>query len=341
MLLSIIIPVYNMAADNKLKHCLDSCLNQSIEKYEIIAVDDASTDDSLSILKEYEAEYPGIVKVIASERNLKQGGAKNLGLNAASGKWVGFVDSDDWVSPDMYKKLISKAEETGADLVGCDYTRVDHYTFDQGINVNNNTENQTGILDRDKHGKLILQFGSMVVKIYLREIIVQNKLSFPEGIFYEDNCAAQVWSIYFNHFEYINEPLYYYLTNPDSTTHHISWEKCLDRMDAGQQFIDYFRNNGKYLEYKNEVDYRFTELYYINTLFSYMNNAEKRKPEHANIIKQGIIRNVPDFMNNPYYMERASEEYKKLIKMQMSSNMYFFTYYASLLKWRDFKKSKA
>ena len=114
MLLSIIIPVYNMAADNKLKHCLDSCLNQSIEKYEIIAVDDASTDDSLSILKEYEAEYPGIVKVIASERNLKQGGAKNLGLNAASGKWVGFVDSDDFIST---KNLFSFQAKVIKDLV--------------------------------------------------------------------------------------------------------------------------------------------------------------------------------------------------------------------------------
>ena len=105
MKLSIIVPVYNMAEGNKLRYCLDSLVNQTIADYEIIAVDDASTDNSFEILKEYESKYPWKFKAIQSFENKKQGGARNLGLDNAKGTWVGFVDSDDWVAYDMYEKL--------------------------------------------------------------------------------------------------------------------------------------------------------------------------------------------------------------------------------------------
>jgi len=77
MKLSIVVPVYNMVEGGKLKFCMDSLLNQAMEDYEIIAVDDKSTDDSLMILREYEKKYPQKVKVIASPENRRQGGAKN------------------------------------------------------------------------------------------------------------------------------------------------------------------------------------------------------------------------------------------------------------------------
>ena len=80
MKLSIIVPVFNMASDGKLEYCLESLVNQTINDYEIIAVDDCSTDNSLEILKQYEIKYPDKFKVIASPVNKKQGGAKNLGL---------------------------------------------------------------------------------------------------------------------------------------------------------------------------------------------------------------------------------------------------------------------
>lgn len=105
MRLSIIVPVYNMAAEGKLNYCMDSLVNQTVDNYEIIAVDDASTDGSPEILGRYQAEYPEKVKVLTHGVNKRQGGAKNTGLRAASGEWIGFVDSDDWVAPDCYEKL--------------------------------------------------------------------------------------------------------------------------------------------------------------------------------------------------------------------------------------------
>ena len=99
MKLSIIVPVYNMVADGKLVNCLNSLVGQNLTDYEIIAIDDKSTDNSLEVLRDFERKYSECFRVIASPQNGRQGAAKNLGLNMAQGEWIGFIDSDDWVHP--------------------------------------------------------------------------------------------------------------------------------------------------------------------------------------------------------------------------------------------------
>lgn len=338
MLLSIIVPVYNMAQDDKLKHCMDSLLNQEFTDYEIIAVDDKSTDDSVDILREYEAANPDKVKVLLNSENMRQGGAKNHGLKAATGTWVGFIDSDDWIHPSMYKKLIDKADATGADLVGCDYTIVDHYTFDVGKNVINNTSEQTGVLDRDKHGKHIMSPGSMVVKIYKRQVIVDNNLTFPEHIFYEDNCAGPLWSMYFNHFERVDEPLYYYLTVGDSTTHHVTWDKCEDRIKAGNELLKEARARGLFDTYAKELEGQYASIDYAGTLFSYMYSAKKRSASKTGYLKKLILKEFPDFRENEYFNKSIVGENRKLIDLHMKNNLLFFTYYVLLFWYRGLRK---
>jgi len=135
MKLSIIVPVYNMAKEDKLQFCLDSLLNQTIDDYEIIAVDDASTDESPAILRQYVEKYPDKFRAFFQRENKKQGAAKNVGIKAATGEWIGFIDSDDWITPDYYEKLLAKAEVTGADVVGTQYSTVSEHTYTVG-NVN-------------------------------------------------------------------------------------------------------------------------------------------------------------------------------------------------------------
>lgn len=339
MQLSIIVPVYNMTAEQKLNQCLDSLLAQTVKDYEIIAVDDASTDDSLKVLYEYREKYPDRIKVVESEKNHRQGGAKNRGLEKAQGEWIGFIDSDDWITPDMYEKLLDKAINTGADLVGCDYSLVNGYTMEPGQIVINNDNNQTGVLDEEKHKRMLLRSGSMVVKIYKHEIIRKNNLDFPEDIFYEDNCASPLWSLYFHHFERVEEPLYFYRTVADSTTHHVTWEKCLDRMKAGELFLQECKDRGFYDDYRDEIEYRFTELYYGTTLFSYMYSGRKQKLKHTKLLRDRMKELAPDFQENPYYKKMMPDEDRKLIAMHMRSNIRFFLYYKLLFSYRNFRKS--
>lgn len=327
MKLSIIVPVYNMAADGKLHYCMDSLVNQTIEDYEIIAVDDASLDNSLEILQDYQAKYPEKVRVLCHKVNKRQGGAKNTGLLAAAGEWIGFIDSDDWVTPDYYEKLLKKAEETGADMVGCDYNLVQEHTMQAGKTVQNNTLDQTGALDTEKHRKLLMRSGSMVIKIYRSSVIKEHGLKFPEGIFYEDNCAGPVWSLYFNHFEKVEEPNYFYYQHQVSTVHHITEEKCRDRMKAAVLFYEECRERGFLEEYYPEIEYRFTELYYAITLFSYLQGVKRPKLSFVKELRQGAAKRFPDFEQNPYYKKLTGKEEQALIALQGKSAAAFFWYY--------------
>lgn len=340
MKLSIIVPVYNMVAGGKLDFCIQSLLNQTIEDYEIIAVDDKSTDSSLAVLKAWEEKFPHKIKVIASPENRRQGGAKNLGLAAAAGMWLGFVDSDDWVTPDMYEKLLNRAEESGADIVGCDYTLVQEQTMIPGKYSRNNSLEQTGIADTQKHKKMIMDPGSMVIKIYHRDIFFKNAIRFPEHIFYEDNAIAAITMLSAKRFEKVEEALYYYYQNSTSTVHTVSEERCRDRMQASAIYMEECKKRGFYEECKEEIDYKFFELFYKNTLFSYMQSCPKTKLSFIKEVKKGLVGQVPDFLKNQYYMQYTDEESRKLIRMHMKSDICFYAYYKLLHLYRRVRYGK-
>lgn len=340
MKLSIIVPVYNMAAEGKLAYCMDSLVNQTVEDYEIIAVDDCSADDSLSVLRGYEAKFPGKVRVIASERNRRQGGAKNIGMRAAQGDWIGFIDSDDWIAPDMYERLIRKAEETGADVVGCDYCLTGEHSMKVGQVVPNNKREQSGVLDREKRRSLILDGGSLVVKIFLRSMILERQLWFPEDIFYEDNAVGNSYLVLAEHFEYLEEPLYYYYQHDMSTVHTFSKQRCNDRMEAGRLMLAEAKRHGYYEEFLPELEYSFTLLFYVNTLFTYMAGVRKKSRSYVHAMGREMKETFPDFAQNPYYQERTNAEEKKLIAMQQKSTLFFMLYYKLLWGYRNWRKRR-
>ena len=394
MNLSVIVPVYNMAGEEKLNHCLDSLVNQTIcgmaERkqasltgdgrgavplcYEIIAVDDCSTDDSFCILKEYEAAYPGLVRVLRCDRNRHQGGAKNLGLSAAKGDWIGFIDSDDWVVPDYYERLLQRAEETGADMVGCDYSLVGSYTMTPGQQIANNRPEQAGELDDVKRRSLLLDAGSLCVKVFRRELLMpensedaagapdENPIRgeeerradaakvqvFPEDIFYEDNAVVKTIMLRAKHFEYLPEPLYFYYQHAASTVHTVTRRRLQDRMEAGRISIGEARHYGYLEQYLPELEFSFTRLFYINTLFSAMrewNGSDEAAASSKRVRHLAVYRFVtalakemkdtfPEFRENPYYQSRVDAEEKKLIALQMRSPVLFYLYYRALWAYR-------
>lgn len=338
MKLSVIVPVYNMAADDKLDFCLQSLVKQTISDYEIIAVDDCSTDNSWQILQDYEKKYPEKFIAIHSPVNRKQGGAKNIGLTRAQGEWIGFIDSDDWITPDFYERLLKRAEETGADMVGCDYHLTNEHSMKIGQIVANNKPEQTGILDEEKYKSLILDSGSLVVKIYKREIILDYPNRFPEDIFYEDNAISNSWMLRAKHFEYIAEPLYYYYQHDTSTVHTITRKRCEDRMQAARIMIDEASQFGFYDTYYQELEFSFSVLFYVNTLFTYMSGVKHTRYGFVKQLLKEMKQYFPNFVNNPYYQERIHAEEKKLVRMQLKSTALFMGYYKLLWTYRNLRK---
>ena len=339
--LSIIVPVYNMAADGKLEYCLESLVNQTIDDYEIIAVDDCSTDHSLEILKRYQAAYPEKFIAVHSPVNKRQGGAKNIGLSMAQGEWIGFIDSDDWITPDMYEKLLNRAEQTGADMVGCDYHFTDEHSMKIGQVVPNGKAEQSGPLTPEKYRSLILESGSLVVKVYRREIFMDNRIRFPEFIFYEDNAVSDAIMLHAKHYEYIPEPMYYYYQHATSTVHTINISRLKDRMEAGRGIIREAKRFGFLEEYRPEICFEFTRLFYINTLFSYMVGKGWRSPAFIKAMGDEMKEYFPDFQENPYYVSQVNPEEKKLIAMQQKSTLFFILYYKLLWTYRNLRKKLA
>lgn len=340
MKLSIIVPVYNMVAGGKLENCLNSLVNQDVEDMEIIAVDDKSTDDSLQMLYRYSEKYGARFVTVASPENRRQGGAKNLGLTKAKGEWIGFIDSDDWISGDMFSKLLRKAEETGADIVGCDYLLTEEIGKESGKVIEINTADQTGVLDEEKYKKLLLNPGSMVVKIYKRAVFEAQNIRFPEKMFYEDNAISVLPFMYAKRFERVPEAMYFYYQNPNSTVHTISMARCEDRVKAMLIYKDECKNRGFYEKYKQEIDYKILELGYRNTLFSYLQAAKLPSYKFVKRMQRFLVEQVPDFEKNPYFVKYMDDENRKLIRMHAKSTVVFLVYYELLQTYRKLRYGK-
>lgn len=334
MKLSIIVPVYNMMAGNKLKNCLDSLIKQDVDDMEIIAVDDKSTDDSLALLESYSKSYGRRFVTVASPVNRRQGGAKNLGLQRACGQWIGFVDSDDWVAENMFSSLLKKAEETGAEIVGCDYLLTNEVGRETGIVSRNNTEDQTGLLGEAQYKKLLLHPGSMVIKIYRRQLFEKWKISFPEGIFYEDNAVAALPFLYASRFERVAKPLYFYYQHSNSTVHTVDIARCEDRMKAMEIYRAEYVQRGFYEKYREEIIYKIVELGYQTTLFSYLQSAVLPSLPFVRRLRDFLLTQAPDYADNLYYKQCMDAETRKLIALHVKSPVLFLIYYKLLQGYR-------
>ncbi len=338
MEISIIVPVYNMAADGKLNFCLDSLINQTITDYEIIAVNDASTDNSLEVLRDYESKYPDLFKVITYHDNRHQGGARNEGIKIAKGDFIAFIDSDDWVSPDYYEKLLNTAKETGADAVASNYTIVYDHTFTPGKLYECVNKDVTGVLDIEKRKRLLMNAGSLVMKIYRRELILQNHLYFPEHMFYEDNAMGCSYSMYIKHLEICEGPLYYYYMRGNSTTHTVTEAASKDRLKAMEIMVSEMKARGFYKAYKDEVEQIFIRLYLIGTLFGYMIDCKHKHFSFVKEIKRGVLTYIPDFRSNKYYDSIPEPEQRKMLDLFMKNALAFYLFYGAKWKYRHFIK---
>lgn len=174
MFLSIVIPIYN--AQSYIDECLQSCLCQDIDKndYQIICVDDGSTDNSLNILNDYQKAYSNIV--VVSQNNSGVSVARNKGLSLAQGDYIWFVDSDDFIRPNCLGELKMLAQKS------YDIIAFGRYEFDLKLN-----EEERNLLSDNKLKPNKTYWGYAALKIYKRSIIEDNKILFHSEIKYGED----------------------------------------------------------------------------------------------------------------------------------------------------------
>ena len=205
ILITIIVPVYN--TEKYLKECLDSIVSQSIEEaFEILVVDDGSKDRSADIIKYYEKKYKGIIRGIY-QKNQGQSAARNHALEVATGEYLIFIDSDDYIGKNYIKKLVDVAKETNADMVLCNYTKVDEKGNLLKIYNANYSEGSIRIPSYISCNRIIKR--SLMEKYHMR---------YKEGIICEDIPLMLELEMVADNVQVIQMPDYFYRTNPASTT---------------------------------------------------------------------------------------------------------------------------
>lgn len=212
-MISIIVPVYN--AGKYLRETLDAITTQTYEDYELLLVDDGSSDDSPSICDKY-AEKDSRIKVFHNE-NMGASAARNFGLDNAQGEYIAFIDSDDIVEKDYLARLYEQFEKENVDVVLCGFDRFYHDDLNDKLDYLLGKDDVTYVPSNKELAMLFtvpktsLSGVSIWAKLYRRSIIEDNSIRFPRDISYEEDCCFNL--LYYRHVRaavYVKQNLYHY-----------------------------------------------------------------------------------------------------------------------------------
>ena len=243
--ITVIVPVYNM--EKYIERCLKSLLSQTLEDIEIIVVNDGSTDKSKEIILDFLESYGNII--YKEKENEGVAVARNYGLKAASGEYITFLDPDDYIEKDMYEKMYNKAkeEEEEADLVECDF----YWEYP------NKKKQDVGKVYLGKKDMLVNVRVMPWNKLIKKSIIQDNNIRFPKGLKYEDVEFTYKLVPYCNKVSFVKKPFVHYMQREDSASYSYN-EKVADIFLVLDDVIEYYRSNGIYEEYKEELEYVYT-----------------------------------------------------------------------------------
>lgn len=249
--LSVIVPVFN--AQSQVVLCVSSLLHQNFDGLEMIFVDDCSKDDSISVIKERleDCAYDrGEVKFLKTESNSGPGAARNLGLKAASGEYVAFLDSDDWYDPDFCSKMYSAAN--GADLVCCDISLDRGFSHD--IRKNPVFEGP-GFSGKAKKKYLKTVVSYFTTYIYKRSLLLEKGIEFPATHSAEDSCFLLSCLLCASSLVRVQEPLYHYVLRNSSVSLKKDKARPGQRMASFRELRAFAKRAGVYPEYKSVIEY--------------------------------------------------------------------------------------
>lgn len=240
-LVSIIVPVYNV--EQLLPRCLDSLLAQDYQNLEIILINDGSPDNSRSIIADYESKHPELI-VAVDQENQGAGAARNNGLKIARGKWVCFVDSDDYVEKDYVSTMLYMAYEQNADIVVSNL----YLEKPNGFKVIFPLLFTKPVLDGDKAARKSLDLMSVPNfawnKLYKRELLEEINFAFP-SIYFEDVAIAAQTLYNAPNVAFTNKALYHYCLRKSSQVGSFNEKKLWEALDAIEMVGDFLSASGE------------------------------------------------------------------------------------------------
>ena len=298
---SIIVPCYGV--EKYLDYCMESLVNQTLIDIEIVLVDDMSPDRVPEMCDDWAAKslkgkrangvYFPRIKVLHKEKNGGLSDARNYGIPHAEGEYIAFVDSDDYIAPNMFEKLYKAAKDSNADIVECEF----EYVYED-------TGKHTPVsfpTYRSKEDCLMAAYPNAWNKIYRRKWLESLSVVFPRGLWHEDiEFFFKVIPFANSVPVTIHEQLYFYrqrsgsiMSNPD--------RRILDLHKIYDNVITYYKEKGLYEDYKDVIEYKYLKTAFCSFLRRML--AIKDKKFRSEVIDDSwnLFNNAfPEWRKNPY-----------------------------------------
>ncbi len=293
---SVIIPVYN--TEQFLADCLESVVNQTLKELEIILVDDGSTDTSLEIIEAYRRKYPERIQVISKE-NGGQASARNMAIPLCHGEYIGFVDSDDYIEPEMYETMYLKAKAEDADYVECDYVNVkindkgeQERIADYGSRVREYSDKQDMFID-----PMLAPWN----KIYRGEMLKKSGITFPEGLIYEDTAFCLKAISFIRRFAFVPRKFVVHFYRGGSTMNVNKAKKVGDIFAVLTNVISFYRREGLYDAYRYELEYVIVKILLCSSLLRIAKVPDKQlRARFCRETWDMITEYFPNYKKNKY-----------------------------------------
>ena len=307
--ISIIVPVYGV--EKYIKKCIDSLVNQTFKDFEIIVVDDGTKDNSIKIIEDNFNDQR--IKIFHKE-NGGNASAKNFGIEKATGEYLFFVDSDDYLDTDCLYEMYSKIIEDKTDMVICDYYKL----FEDG-----KVEYEKMIPFYDENNKKcsVISMPGPVCKLTKRERYQKYNIQFLENHYFEDNAIMPFLCATCKSFSYIQKPFYFYLQRNGSILNKKKYDpKWEDIFDALDYLYNKFKKHHMINEFYEEIEYIYIEYLLHAPSLRFLDYPEGI--ENIKKISSIMKENFPNWRKNKYYKQEGIKYkiicnlfYKKHIKL--------------------------
>lgn len=307
---SIIVPMYN--SEKFLDRCIQSLINQTLKDIEIILVNDASPDNSLDLARNYEKQDFRIT-VIDLPHNIVA--SRNEGIKIAKGEYLGFVDADDWVEPNMYEELYQKTQNCKIDVVIGGI----RYCYESGEIISEQQfekcEEDTLVIKRS-----LAQYGGRLFTNIWKRTLITEDILFLEHNLYCD-AIVSLWYLKAESFAIVRKDLYNYYINDNSITHRKNSFSMFDRLESAQDFLNRSKTIGLYNLYPSEINYIYYRLYFKNTILQIGKIFTKVPMRKVAEFREHFISEI-DIKNNKYFQLHKNEKSEVVARLVMS-NFYF------------------
>lgn len=301
---SIVVPVYK--TEKYLEKCLDSLVNQTLKDIEIIAVNDGSPDNSLSILKKYKKKYPDKVVVINKE-NEGVAVARNNAIEVATGKYIGFVDSDDYVELDMFEKLYNKGVKEKADIVVSGYYNED----------DNSKTKEMSLDDEIYYGKKLSQNPELLIhsnsfitsKIFKRDFLIKNNFSFSKYKIFEDLLFVYSSYLKANKIVKVNLPLYHYIRRENVSVTGTLNDKFYDIIPVMNDLKEFYIKNSDWKLFEKYITYLAIHHTYLRYVLPVGLSKLKEKYKYMKNTMKFLDEFNPNWRKNEYFKIKGLSKY--------------------------------